>query len=95
MAKRRYLKKDINWLTSEVIEDCLLYMDFNPTADEKPVAEIINSIILKRNETIKEINKSTNKQNYKEIKNNYKELIFSFFDSVNDCYDKISKLPRS
>ncbi len=94
MAKRRELKKDIGYLTSQVIEDCLLYIEFNPKADQKAVAEIINKIILKQNDVFAEINKPTSKINTKAVKSNYKQIVFTFLDTVNSCYEELSKLPR-
>ncbi len=94
MAKRRELKKDISYLTSQVVEDCLLYIEFNTKANQKVVAEIINKIILKQNEVLAEINKPTSKINAKEVKANYKKIIFTFLDTVNSCYEELSKLPR-
>ncbi len=94
MANRRDLKKDLNWLTEEVIADCLIYMDFNEVKDEKPLAEIINSIILKRDELITMINQPTSKVDSKEVKKMYNEIVKDLFETTNNCFESLSKLPR-
>lgn len=94
MANRRNLKKDINWLTEEVISDCLIYMDFNQVKDEKPIAEIINSVINKRNELFVRINQPTTTIARGEVKKMYNQMVKEMFETTNDCFEKLSKLPR-
>lgn len=94
MANRRSLKKDLNWLTEEVISDCLIYMDFNQVKDEKPLAAIINQIIVKRDELIGKINKPTTKMEAREVKKMYNEMVKDLFETTNNCFESLSKLPR-
>jgi hypothetical protein len=94
MANRRNLKKDINWLTEEVISDCLIHMDFNKLKDEKPLAEIINTIINKRNELFSRINQPTSNIARGEVKKMYNQMVKEMFETTNDCFEKLSKLPR-
>jgi len=94
MANRRNLKKDINWLTEEVVSDCLIYMDFNVVKDEKPLAGIINDIITKREELISKINKPTSKIDRKEVKRQYTQIVKELFETTNNCFESLSKLPR-
>jgi hypothetical protein len=94
MANRRNLKKDINWLTEEVIADCLIYMDFNQVKDEKPLAEIINTVITKRNELFSRINQPTSTIARGEVKKMYNQMVKEMFETTNDCFEKLSKLPR-
>ncbi len=94
MANRRSLKKDLNWLTEEVISDCLIYMDFNQVKDEKPLAAIINQMIVKRDELIGKINKPTTKMEAREVKKMYNEMVKDLFETTNNCFESLSKLPR-
>lgn len=94
MANRRNLKKDINWLTEEVISDCLIYMDFNQPKDEKPLAEIINTVVTKRNELFGRINQPTSTVARGEVKKMYTQMVKEMFETTNDCFEKLSKLPR-
>jgi hypothetical protein len=94
MANRRNLKKDLNWLTEEVISDCLIYMDFNQVDDEKPLATIINDIIVKRDELIGKINIPTSKMKRGDVKKMYSEMVKDLFVTTNNCFENLSKLPR-
>jgi hypothetical protein len=94
MANRRNLKKDLNWLTEEVVSDCLIYMDFNQVEDEKPLATIINDIIVKRDELIGKINIPTSKMKRGDVKKMYNEMVKDLFVTTNNCFENLSKLPR-
>lgn len=94
MANIRNLKKDLNWLTQEVITDCLVYLDVNPTQDETPVAEIINTMISKHQELITRINKPTSGIDSKEVKKMYNEIVKDLFEISNGSFEKLSKLSR-
>jgi len=94
MANRRNLKKDINWLTDEVLTDCLLYMEFNPQKNENELAEIVNNIILKRDELVNRINKPTSKIEPKEVKKQYNEIVKELLETADNCFERLSKLPH-
>lgn len=94
MANVRDLKKDINWITEELIADCLIFVDINPDQDKKPVADIINKMIDKRNELITQVNdhykleKDVSKKQY--FKNIAKELL----ETADECFESLSKLAK-
>lgn len=94
MANRRDLKKDINWLTEEVIADCLVYLDINHVKDEQPIAEIISTIINKREEAFGTLNMPTSGMERKEVKSMYGKMVNEMFETTNECLEKLSKLPR-
>ncbi len=94
MANKRNLKKDINWLTEEVVSDCLVYFEFKENRDEKQLAEIINTIISKRNELFTKINKPTSNLSRIEVKNFYNQLVKEMFQTTNDCLEKLSALAK-
>ncbi|HOZ29688.1 MAG TPA: hypothetical protein PLL66_02115 [Bacteroidales bacterium] len=94
MANRRNLKKDINWLTDEVITDCLLYMEFNPDKNNEKLVEIVNEIITKRDELISKINKPTSKLDPKEVKKQYVEVVKTLFKTADNCFESLSKLSK-
>ena len=57
MAKLRYLKKDINYLTNDLIDECLVFLALNKKADEKKVDEVIKKVLNKRIDLIRKVNK--------------------------------------
>ncbi len=94
MANRRELKKDLNWLTNEVITDCILYLEMNPKKEEKPVAEIINNLLIKRNEALAKINMPTTKMAKGEVKVMYKTVISDFVEITNGSFEELSKIAK-
>ncbi|PLX07219.1 MAG: hypothetical protein C0596_11925 [Marinilabiliales bacterium] len=94
MANRRDLKKDLNWLTHEVISDCLIYLEFNKVKDETPVAKIIDKIITKRSEAFTKINENTSAMNKREVKDKFNSIVNEFFDTANSCFEDLSKLSK-
>lgn len=94
MASRKDLKRDIDCLISDLISDCLLYMDIYPDKAVGEVTEIINSVLLKKQEVFAGINTPTSKMAKKEVKDAYKKNISEMLNCVNAGYEKLSKLPR-
>ena len=94
MASRKVLKRDIDYMTSELLSDCVLYVDLYPAQPTEPVTEIINNVLLKKQEVFTKINTPTSKMDKKAVKENYKGYISEMLTSVNEGYEKLSKLPR-
>ena len=94
MANRRELKKDINWLTEEVVSDCLIYWEFNKNKNKEHVVDIINSVITKRNELISRINKPSSKMTRHEVKSAYSQVVKEMFEVTNESLEKLSELAK-
>lgn len=94
MASRRDLKKDINWITEEVIGDCLLFLDIHQDHDKEPVANIINTMIEKRNELVSKVNHQDKSEGRKETKEKYKSIAKDLIDTANTCFEELSKLAK-
>ncbi len=94
MASRRILKKDLNWLTEEVISDCLIFAEFSEQYNPEDVAKIINDVVAKRNEVFEEINKTTTGLSRKEVKERYNAVVKSFFEVTNTSCEQLSKLVK-
>lgn len=87
MAKIRDLKKDVNFLTSEVISQAFFTQYIKPETDEKALTQIIEKAVTMRNETIKAINrlktKSESKMNLQTVQKDYVKNIFKLLDELN------------
>jgi predicted HAD superfamily phosphohydrolase len=95
MASRRELKKDLNWLTHEVIADCLIYLDIKTPEDERPIADIISKMVVKREEIISKINKSTSKMERKEVRKIYGEIVKNILETSHSCFEDLSELSKA
>ena len=92
MANIRDLKKDINWITEEVITDCLIYTDVKPDNDRQPVAELIHKIVDKRNELIERVNAHGKFASKSEKKAEFKSIAQDLLKTADECLEELSKL---
>lgn len=90
MANIRQLKKDIDYLTFAVIDDCLTYNIIIEKNDEK-VEEIIRETVSLRNSLRDRINAAPKMENRKEIRNYYREIFKDLMINVDAAFTKLSE----
>ncbi len=74
MAKVRFLKKDINFITSELVSECLTYQFFHNEVPVEKVSEIISEIIENRDDIFNRINNFAEKKNPRLVKKHFGEI---------------------
>lgn len=94
MASRKKLKKEINYLHSELLSDCFAYLQFNNIKDSSTVENIINELADSHYEVFTEINKATRGMSRKDVKERYSKIIQLTVGSTNKLYSDLSNLPR-
>lgn len=57
MANKRVIKKDIDFLVSEIISDCYAHMLLHGNKNEEKIIELIENIVDQRNNLIDRVNK--------------------------------------
>ncbi len=83
----RVIKKDVNYITDEIISDALLSMNFSQDEiKNEKIITIINEVLYLREETFNKIN-HPDKEN---IKSYYKNTIEVFLTSIDKLFDKLS-----
>jgi hypothetical protein len=90
MANKRILKKDINYLTYDLLAECFTYQYFHPELDQKMFDEVASSIINNRNDLISRINHIDSKEGSKKIKEQFNAIRKDFEQSV-EALDKLEK----
>lgn len=90
MANKRNLKKDINYLTYELISETLIYRFYHPEADQKVLNEILGTLIENRNSLVGRINHINGKDNSKLVKQHFNSIRKDFQNSV-AILDKLAK----
>lgn len=81
MASKRKLKKDVNYITYELLSECFIMKHFHPDLNETKFNEVIQEIVKKRNELILMINYpvpedgETLRQFYRKVRKGMKELV--------------------
>ena len=87
MAKIKNLKKDVNFLTSELITQTFFMQYMHPELKSESLTKIIEKGVELRNKTMKDINNpkpdEKPKAFYNELTKNYVKEIFKLFDDLN------------
>ncbi len=74
MASIRNLKKDLNYLSYELLTETFAYKHFHPELDEKKLDEAIKNIVKLRNDILNRINHPTTFESPTEQKQFYRKI---------------------
>jgi len=94
MANKKNLKKDVDFLVSEVVSDCYTFMLIHGDKNQDKAFAIIETILEKRNELITRINNPENKHDAKAVKAHYKAIQEDLMVAVDDCFTKLSEITK-
>jgi hypothetical protein len=90
MAKIRELKKDINYLTSELVSECLTFQFFHAESSSDKVGEVISKILENRNDLIYRISHFAEAKNPRLVKKHFAEIRKDFDKSI-EALDNLVK----
>ncbi|MCX7986577.1 MAG: sister chromatid cohesion protein PDS5 [Bacteroidales bacterium] len=90
MASIRRLKKNLNYLTGELINECLIYQYFNKDANPDKVAQVLSRILENHNDLIYRIHHCNVKGDKKKVKAYYRSIIDDFNKGV-ELLDQLGK----
>lgn len=88
MAKRRELKKNVNYIAGELFTECLINCTFIPGTDKAKVDELMAKILQMQDEFLSRIS-HTEPGN---VKGFYKKFHADFNAKVNEIIEEIGKL---
>ena len=94
MANRRDLKKDINFLTYQVINECYAYLDYAPEGNYENVMDIILEVVDLRNELIYRLNHINNDIEKKERKAYFKKIISELYEKNIEFIDRLNSFDK-
>ena len=89
MASKRDLKKDINYLTFDLLAECFTYEGFHKEVKSELIDEVAKSILDNRNDLISRINHLDSKSDPKMVKQTFKNIRKDFEKSV-EALDKLA-----
>lgn len=93
MPNKRELKKDIRFITEQLIADALEVTEIlEKEADKKKVVKIIAETAELHNELISRINHPDGKDSKKLVKAHFKKIIDDLMKGSEKTYEKLSKL---
>lgn len=91
MASRRELKKDINYLTSEIVSEC--YMKHLLTEkNDAEISKLISETLTNGDEFIARLNHPDGKSNPKLVKKYFNHLRKDLFEKSSDILDRLNKI---
>ena len=91
MANIRQLKRDIAFLSSQIISDCIDFVQtFN--GKEMEAMAVIDQIVELHNSTLDKINHPDGKDNPKLVKAFYLQLKKNYIAGINETYKKLEDL---
>ncbi|MBN1112659.1 MAG: hypothetical protein JXA53_07055 [Bacteroidales bacterium] len=94
MAKRKDIKKDIDYVTFEVISDCFTFMAFFPEKGKEKAIEIINDTTAIRNDLMARVNHPDGKNNPKLVKAHYRNIYNDLLSKMDQQFEKLSALTK-
>ena len=94
MASRKNLKKDIDYLTYEVVSDCLTYVYLNPNKKEEEALAIIEDMTETRNALISKVNNVREKDIEGSLKSYFKNVSQELLKTVDESFARLSSLTR-
>lgn len=94
MASIKDLKKDINFLTDEVIGTCFLnqYIHRNNPEKKEEIEKVINDMVDLRNDIVYKANHPTQVADGKKMKVYFRELYDEMLEKVDQAFEKLSSL---
>ncbi len=92
MASKKHLKKDLNFLIDEVIGTCLMHQTLNKGKKEKELDEIINEMLIFREEMLEKVNKPNISETDNNMRTYYRNLYSDLLKKVNNTFDKLNEM---
>ncbi|MFP4665079.1 MAG: hypothetical protein ACLFM1_11695 [Bacteroidales bacterium] len=93
MASVRDIKKDINYLTYEVLSDCMIYKHVNE-GDSKKTDEIMKNMIEKREDLIKRVNEAKKLDDKKKTREAFNSIVEEAMKAADESFTELSKLAK-
>lgn len=94
MASIRNIKKDIDYLVSEVISDCYTYLYLHGDKNREKVTGIIEEVVNKRNDFIQKASNPGKELDRKQTRKHFKTLYSDLFSMVDNSFTQLSELTK-
>lgn len=92
MASRQRLKKEIDYIVSDLVVDCFTFINMRQKAENDDVLLIIQDTLNLRGDLRDQANHPENKAEGQSTKSYYDNIAKVLIDSVESSYAKLSKL---
>lgn len=92
MAKLRTIKKDIAYLTGEVISNCYLALYFQGESSQEKLTATINKAVEMHNSLIERANHPAEKHNPRLVRKHYSAINAELVDGADKLFTEISQV---
>ncbi|RUT78257.1 hypothetical protein [Ancylomarina longa] len=92
MASKREFKKDVNFLTNEILMRGMIYLEFFGSKNSDSVYQIMSDAAIARNNYISRINSKLSDKTAKEVKSHFKSIYDDLYKSTHDLLDRVDDL---
>lgn len=92
MTTRRRLKKEIDYVVSDLVLDCMTYTHLNNKSNDEEALRIVQDTMEMRNRLRNQVNHPEQKDNAQTKKSYYNGLAKNLIEGVNSGYDRLGKL---
>ncbi len=92
MASKRRLKKEIDYMVSDLIMDCFTYTSLFQKPDDEQTLEIVQGTLILRNELRNLANHPERKDESESVKSFYDNIAKTLIGGVEEGYGKLETL---
>lgn len=92
MASKQRLKKEIDYIVSDLVVDCFTFINMRQKAENEDVLQIVQDTLNLRGELRYQTNHPENKAEGQSVKNYYDNIAKVLVDNVESSYGKLGKL---
>ena len=91
MRNLRTIKKDVEFLVAELVDDCFIYLELNGEENMEKVGEIIGAALDLQDDTMDKINHRPEEEKADRY---YKKVTKEFVESIDALYEKLSAISK-
>lgn len=92
MASRQRLKKEIDYVVSDLILDCFTFINMRAKTENEDVLQIVQETLNLRGDLINQVNHPENKTETQTVKSYFDNIAKVLIDTVEESYVKLGKL---
>jgi hypothetical protein len=92
MASRQRLKKEIDYVVSDLILDCFTFINMRAKTENEDVLQIVQETLNLRGDLISQVNHPESKAASQTVKSYFDNIAKVLIDTVEESYVKLGKL---
>jgi hypothetical protein len=92
MASRQRLKKEIDYVVSDLVLDCFTFINMRAKTENEDVLQIVQESLNLRDDLINQVNHPENKTETQSVKSYFDNIAKVLIDTVEESYVKLGKL---